>query len=132
MNGQIDQQLYRPLKGIQSFRPQKCGLPCGLSFFMEGQNMGIRWTTNEISATKQNAYMKEHCSKCIDYTHKGAIGQGMSDMDYTPGVWNFDTCYTTCWHDRRTKHNDAMRIYSNKYYWDKKKEQLANERRKGK
>jgi hypothetical protein len=98
--------------------------------FTKGENMGIQWTTHKVSEIKKNSYMKAHCVNCMDYTHRGEIAQGMVDMDYQSGQWNFDVCYTTCWHDRRTKHNDSMRIYSHKYYWDKKKGLLNNRRAK--
>jgi hypothetical protein len=109
-------------RGIESFWTRK-SLPSGLLFF-GGAKMGRVWTTNPVSVTKQNAYMEAHCVNCMDYTHKGAIGQGMVDMDYTPGIWNFDTCHTTCWQDRRTKNNDRMR----QYYWDKKAGVVKNRR----
>jgi len=44
--------------------------------------------------------MQRHCSQCVDYTHKGALGQGMGDAGLEPGIWDFDTCYETCWHDQ--------------------------------
>ena len=89
----------------------------------EGANMGLMRTTHEISTSAKNRYINAHCINCVDYTHRGAISQGMADMDYE-GTWNFDTCHETCWHDRRTKNNDAMR----KYYWDKKRGVLQNRR----
>ena len=87
--------------------------------------MGIVKTTHAINGGVKTRYIQAHCVNCIDYTHRGAIAQGMLDMDYE-GRWDFETCYATCWHDRRNKNNDFMR----EYYWRNKGGLTKNERGK--
>ena len=122
-DGQVIKQIRR-LNGIQSIRlRKKFAQPSFL--FMEGANMGRMRMTHPIDAAARQRYMLSNCSKCMDYTHRGAIGQGMAEMDYTPGIWDFNTCHETCWHDRRSKSNDIMR----EYYWRKKAGLVKNQRR---
>jgi len=123
----INGQVKNKLDGLKVFNPLDFArsLPSRL-FLLEGANMGRMRMTHPIDAVARQRYMVSNCSKCMDYTHRGAIGQGMAEMDYTPGIWDFNTCHETCWHDRRSKHNEVMR----KYYWDTRKGVLENRRGK--
>jgi hypothetical protein len=121
-DGQLKTKIRRCRSNQSSGLRKEFAPPSSL---IERANMGILKTTHAIDNGVKTRYMHEHCNKCMDYTHKGAIGQGMVDMDYVPGIWDFDTCHETCWHDRRDKNNDFMR----EYYWRKKAGLVKNQRK---
>lgn len=75
MNGQIKQQFYRPLKGIQSFRLGKPSLPSGL-LYLEGNQM---------------PNVAEKCTTCDYYLDRWALSS------ITHAVWDFTTCNEICY-----------------------------------
>jgi hypothetical protein len=55
--------------------------------------------------------MGTNCVKCPDYVHRQENAELLESAFGQSGVWNYKTCHSTCWADRRTKQDINSKLY---------------------
>jgi len=81
----------------------RCDKPRPWLFLVGGLPMGVVKTTRQISSVDKNKWIREHCLHCPDFLHKQENAESFSLFGGEAGIWDWQTCYTTCWQDIRTK-----------------------------
>lgn len=77
--------------------------------------MRVARIAHPLSRGMKDAWVREHCKSCPDFLHKQENAETFSLWGGEAGVWDFQTCYLTCWKDQMTKHD-----YSNLAYYCRK------------
>jgi len=78
--------------------------------------MGVVKTTRSLPYLVKKRWQEKYCSHCEDYINRRENSEKLEELlGWESGVWDFQTCYTTCWQDMRTRQaHNSLAYYHRK------------------